>query len=180
MVKPLPQPEHKNARGIPQAPFLESVDEYASDADEAAQLMAQLQDMMRKYQFMEVATRQRKTAFDDQIPNLKQTVESIKFLKSQENSFDTQFNLNETVYAQARIDPVKTVWLWLGAGVMLEYPVDEAIEMTLEKLTAAQRGSEACAEDLEFLRENITTMEVNTARVINWQVAKRAAGLKVN
>ncbi|CAJ0751835.1 14231_t:CDS:2, partial [Entrophospora sp. SA101] len=28
-------------------------------------------------------------------------------------------------------------------------------------------------EDLEFLREQITTMEVNTARVYNWDVKKR-------
>jgi len=175
MVKPLPQPESTNARGIPQAPFLGAVDEYASTEEEAAGLLGKLQEMLKKYQFMEVATRQRQTAFEDQLPNLRETLQAIEFLKTQKKPFDAQFHFNETVYAKANVPPAQTVWLWLGANVMLEYPLDEAAELASSKLEAAERGNDTCTEDLEFLRENITTMEVNTARVINWQVAKRKA-----
>ena len=48
------------------------------------------------------------------------------------------------------------VYLWLGANVMLAYPVDEAAEMLQEKLSAAEASLAICEEDADFLREQIT------------------------
>jgi hypothetical protein len=59
--------------------------------------------------------------------------------------------------------------------VMLEYPLDEARDLLTEKLAKAKQSLKEVNEDLEFLREQITTMEVNTARVYNWDVKKRRA-----
>ncbi len=56
---------------------------------------------------------------------------------------------------------------------MLEYSIEEAIDLLRSKLSAAKESLEICESDLELLRENITTMEVNTARVYNWDVQKR-------
>lgn len=56
---------------------------------------------------------------------------------------------------------------------MLEYPIVEATDLLTSKLKSAQESLKLCEEDLEFLRENITTVEVNTARVYNWDVQKR-------
>lgn len=56
---------------------------------------------------------------------------------------------------------------------MLEYTIEEAIELLKSRLAAAKETLMTAEEDLEFLRENITTMEVNTARVYNWDVQKR-------
>lgn len=56
---------------------------------------------------------------------------------------------------------------------MLEYTTEEAIALLKQRLQAANESLAICEEDLEFLRENITTMEVNTARVYNWDVQKR-------
>jgi hypothetical protein len=42
-----------------------------------------------------------------------------------------------------------------------------------EKLNAAESSLKNCEEDLEFLREQITTLEVATARVYNWDVVER-------
>lgn len=65
------------------------------------------------------------------------------------------------------------MYLWLGANVMLEYTIEEAVKLLQERLDTAKQTLKTCEEDLEFLRENITTMEVNTARVYNWDVQKR-------
>jgi len=51
---------------------------------------------------------------------------------------------------------MEEVYLWLGANVMLAYPLDEAETMLAEKLTAAEASLANCEEDLEFLREQIT------------------------
>ena len=56
---------------------------------------------------------------------------------------------------------------------MLAYPIDEAMELLEGKLSAAKTSMKNCEEDLDFLREQITTMEVATARVYNWDVGMR-------
>ncbi len=56
---------------------------------------------------------------------------------------------------------------------MLEYPLEEAVELLANKLDAAEHNVKGIIEDLEFLREQITVMEVNTARVYNYDVRRR-------
>jgi hypothetical protein len=50
---------------------------------------------------------------------------------------------------------------------MLMYPLEEAITLLSGKLVAAKRNLEETIEDLEWLREQSTVMEVNFARVHN-------------
>lgn len=56
---------------------------------------------------------------------------------------------------------------------MLSYPIPEAITLLTNKLKSAQDNLKAIIEDLEFLREQVTVMEVNTARVFNYDVRRR-------
>ena len=56
----------------------------------------------------------------------------------------------------AEIPPTDEVYLWLGANVMLAYPIDEAEELLEGRLKAAQQSLSNCEEDLDFLREQIT------------------------
>lgn len=50
---------------------------------------------------------------------------------------------------------------------MLTYPLQEAIDLLEGKLSSARKSMEEVIEDLEWLREQITVMEVNFARVHN-------------
>ena len=56
---------------------------------------------------------------------------------------------------------------------MLEYPVDQASALLSEKLNAAKTSLSQVKEDLSFIKEQITTMEVNIARVYNYDVKLR-------
>lgn len=56
---------------------------------------------------------------------------------------------------------------------MLSYKLTEAIQLLGSKLEAAQEGLNTNIEDTEFLREQITVMEVNIARIYNWDVKRR-------
>ena len=106
----------------------------------------------------------------------------------------TTFELNETLYAEAELEDTEVVYLWLGvrplyhprpvstvllteilpqANVMLSYKIPEAIELLATKLTNAEGSLQSLTDDLEFLREQITVMEVNTARLYNWDVVRR-------
>lgn len=56
---------------------------------------------------------------------------------------------------------------------MLSYKLPAAIALLRSKLQGAEKSLASLIEDLEFLREQITIMEVNTARVYNWDVKRR-------
>ena len=56
---------------------------------------------------------------------------------------------------------------------MLSYKLPAAITLLKSKLSVAQTSLDNTIEDLEFLREQLTIMEVNTARVYNWDVKRR-------
>lgn len=61
----------------------------------------------------------------------------------------------------------------IQANVMLSYKIPAAIELLRSKLEVAETSLRNTVEDLEFLREQLTVMEVNTARVYNWDVKRR-------
>ncbi|KAJ5551128.1 hypothetical protein N7461_005826 [Penicillium sp. DV-2018c] len=169
-----------NPRGIPVAPFIDNVSDYVSSRAEVEPTLRSFQEMISKYQFMEVNTQRRGQGLREKIPDIRKTLEMVRFLQMRKESnptadLQTNFELNDTLYARASISPAdaEEVYLWLGANVMLAYPLDEAETMLDEKLNAAESSLRNCEEDLEFLREQITTLEVATARVYNWDVVQR-------
>jgi hypothetical protein len=56
---------------------------------------------------------------------------------------------------------------------MLSYKIPAAISLLQSKLEIAEKSLNTTIEDLEFLREQLTCMEVNMARVYNWDVKRR-------
>ncbi|EAU87397.1 prefoldin subunit [Coprinopsis cinerea okayama7 len=188
--------EEKNPRGIPKAPFIADVEEYLGgpDGDVEATLRT-FQDAIAKYRYMDGSLTQRRASLEEKIPDIKKTLDMVEFIrdrkagksKSEDDEddlddeeddgepqpFKTTFELNDTLYAEAEIQDTDTVYLWLGANVMLSYPIPEAISLLQSKLDAANLTLSNTIEDLEFLREQLTIMEVNTARVYNWDVKRR-------
>jgi len=83
--------------------------------------------------------------------------------------------LADTLYAKATID-LKTqnsVFLWLGANVMMEYPYDEAETLLQANLKNSKSHLTSVIEDLDFLKDQLTISEVNVARVHNYRVQLR-------
>ncbi|KAF2459433.1 Prefoldin subunit-domain-containing protein [Lineolata rhizophorae] len=165
-----------NPRGIPYAPFVDKVEDYVTSRTEVEGTLKNFQEMISKYQFMEMNTQRRAAGLRDKIPDIQKTLDTVRFLKTRKPDADpieTTFELNDTLYAKAEIPHTEEVYLWLGANVMLSYPLPEAETLLISKLETAQRSLANCEEDLDFLREQVTTMEVAVARVYNWDVAQR-------
>ncbi|KAK9460600.1 Prefoldin subunit-domain-containing protein [Lipomyces oligophaga] len=166
-----------NPRGIPQAPFVDVVEDYVRSRDQVESILQSFQEMLSKYKYMEMSTLRRAAGLREKIPDIQKTLDTVRFLdkkrESDDPAIDTTFELNDTLYAKATITATNSVYLWLGANVMLEYPIEEATELLETKLQSAENSLDLCDQDLEFLRENITTVEVNTARVYNWDIQKR-------
>ncbi|KAI6002411.1 Prefoldin subunit-domain-containing protein [Pisolithus orientalis] len=190
--------QDKNPRGIPKAPFIANVEEYIGGPDgDVEGPLKEFQDAIAKYRYMDGSLTQRRKALEDKIPDIRKTLQMVEFLKQRrdrkqkaddqeddleeddENSdgakkpLTTTFELNDTLFAEAQLDDTDTVYLWLGANVMLSYEIPEAITLLRSKLDAAETSLKTAIEDLEFVREQLTVMEVNTARMYNWDVKRR-------
>ncbi|KAG0376305.1 hypothetical protein BGX24_007938 [Mortierella sp. AD032] len=168
-----------NPRGIPKAPFVENVEDHVSEQEPVEIVLKKFQEATAKYKFMEMNHLTRKRNLDAKIPEISKTLEMVRFLESEaaegddSKEIETMYELNDTLFATAKVKPTGKVCLWLGANVMLEYPVAEASELLASKLSSAQKTLKNTEEDLAYLRDQITTMEVNTARVYNWDVKQR-------
>ena len=56
---------------------------------------------------------------------------------------------------------------------MLEYDVNEAKEVLGSHIEQADAKLKTTLESLDYVRDQQTTMEVNMARVYNWDVTRR-------
>lgn len=69
---------------------------------------------------MEMNHLTRKRNLDAKIPEIRKTLEMVQFLESEANNGDdtkeieTMYELNDTLYATAKIKPTGKVCLWLG------------------------------------------------------------------
>ncbi|KAL5479007.1 hypothetical protein ACEPAI_2295 [Sanghuangporus weigelae] len=191
----------KNPRGIPHAPFIADVEAHVGGPDaEVEPVLARFQEALAKYRYMEANLAQRKAAVEAKIPDIRKTLTMVEFLREQregkrtkaddddDDDLDsdeddsssvskkpirTTFELNDTLYAEAELEDSDTVYLWLGADVMLSYKIPEAIELLQSKLKVAEENLANYTTDLEYLKEQTTIMEVNMARVFNWDVKRR-------
>jgi prefoldin subunit 5 len=162
---------------------MSSVSDYVSALADVEPTLHRFQEMISKYQFMEANKQKHAQSLREKIPEMKNSLDTVKFLRRQKakkeesdvQELETTFSLADTLYAKAVVRPVELeeVYLWLGANVMVAYPLGEAEEMLAGKLETARESLKAAEEDLEFLRVQITTLEVATARVYNWDVMEK-------
>ncbi|KAL3739296.1 hypothetical protein ACJRO7_020668 [Eucalyptus globulus] len=77
------------------------------------------------------------------------------------------------MYSRARIEDTNSVCLWLGANVMLEYSCEEATTLLQKNSENAKASLEVLVADLQFLRDQVTIMQVTIAHVYNWDVHQK-------
>ena len=94
----------------------------------------------------------------------------------EEKSVTTNFLISDNIWAKAKIpNATGRVGLWLGANTMVEYTYEEAITLLEKNLRNAEIRLQSASEDLNFCKDQITTTEVNIARVYNQNVANKHA-----
>lgn len=141
-------------------------------------VLAAFQERLQQYKYMELSKKQQLADLNIKIPDIEKNlavISHIELTKESGTPIETNYELDSTLYTKAIVESenLNSVYLWLGAEVMLEYPLDEAVELLNTRLSNNKEQLKTVQEDLEFLRENITTMEVNTARLYNWDVERR-------
>lgn len=95
-----------------------------------------------KYKLFESQFESSKASMRTKLPEIKNAIGILDFLqKNTNNDLKTHFNLADTVHAKGRIPAgLKTVKLWLGANIMVEYSFEEARTLLKKNLDNATQN----------------------------------------
>lgn len=163
---------------IPKAEFIEDLDAFMAKEGSAEVAIEKQQRLYQALKFIEQKLTQRRAKLKHKMPEMEATFASLKQMEAQAalgEPLTTHYELAQSVFAKAKV-PVHEddkVCLWLGANVMLEYPRSEAILLLEDNLKNAKQALVTVTDDMGYLRDQITTTEVNMARVFNWDVKER-------
>uniref|UniRef100_A0A1I7WIS7 Prefoldin subunit 6 n=1 Tax=Heterorhabditis bacteriophora TaxID=37862 RepID=A0A1I7WIS7_HETBA len=88
--------------------------------------------------------------------------------------FETTHLVSEEVYTKAVVPKPDKVSIWLGANVMVEYDLDKAKDLLEKNKNSVTKVVDELTSELAYVKDQITTTEVNIAHVYNYGVKKRA------
>lgn len=124
-----------------------------SENDSSAdKVLRKLDEQHSKYKMMDYNIASRRRKLRQQIPDLVKSLEMIEILKKQTEPKETEFLLSEQVFLKTTMPPTKHVCLWLGANVMLEYPLDDAEVLLKQNMETAAENLKCLEYDQDFLR----------------------------
>lgn len=84
---------------------------------------------------------------------------------------NAQFELTDGIFCEAEADNNGEVYLWLGANTMVKYTLEEALNLLTKNLENAKKNSDTYKKDLLYIKDQMTILEVNYARVHNYKVS---------
>ncbi|CAN0091561.1 unnamed protein product [Scytosiphon promiscuus] len=168
----------KNPRGIPEVVFIDDVVQFLErlGVEEVETPIGAFNELYSKYKLMESNMDKVKQSMKDKVPEIERSLELVKHLQERQakkETVKTNYSLSDTVFAKAELKCDGRVCIWLGASVMVEYTYDEAVGLLEKNLAAALEKKTSTQEDLEFLRNQSITVEVNMARLYNYDVLRR-------
>ena len=153
-------------RGIPEANMVDIT--LITTETEAQQEFIKTEELYRKYKVWENNLESELSMYRANVPPIEETLEMVGFLEmssEKKEPIDTRFKLSDSLFAAARVEDVKNVFLWLGASVMMEFSLKEARELLENNIKAALSKMETIRDDLKYLRTQIETSEVNKSRI---------------
>lgn len=170
--------------GLPTATFVEDVGAFlASKGGGADSVLKELNSNYHNYKILEQQLLQRRVRLQTKLPDIKKALDTVTLLVEKQGSADgvlVDFELHDQVFTKARVKNPESVKLWLGANVMLEYPLAEAQELLTANYETCKANLANNQKELDFLKDNITTTEVTIARVYNHDVAQRKSRAEAN
>ncbi|KAL4443745.1 hypothetical protein ABPG75_011482 [Micractinium tetrahymenae] len=160
---------------VPAAAFMDDVHTFMKGRT-TEEVLTELRTAHQKYKYIEAELVQRKRRLAFKQPEIKKCLEAVNLLlqRSEEGEPTVlDFSLSDQVFARARVADVTSVNLWLGADVMLEYPLQDARALLETQLAGCARQLAVVQWEHEYIKDQLTTTEVSMARVYNWDVQNR-------
>jgi prefoldin subunit 5 len=153
-----------------------SINVYSESGKDIDVVVQEARDTLQRYSHVEQELLQRKQRLSLKQPEIERCLDAVNLLiekQDDEDDVELDFSLADQVYARAKLQKAGYVGLWLGAGVMVEYSLDEAKELLEEQLSSAKKQLETLTKDLEYVRDQVTTSEVTLARIYNHSVGMK-------
>ncbi|CAB3408551.1 unnamed protein product [Caenorhabditis bovis] len=171
--------EKQSHRGVPTMELIEDVSTWLAKekmSPEEAEVV--LREKYSKYKYVESSMNAQKAKYVEKLPEFKNSLEIIKILlekKEKEEPFETTFLLSDDVYTKATVPKPEKVSVWLGANVMVEFELEKAQALLEKNQNTVQTMINDLTHELAFIKDQITTTEVNMAHLVNFVVAQKKA-----
>ncbi|KAF2070916.1 hypothetical protein CYY_007760 [Polysphondylium violaceum] len=163
----------KSASNIPMVPFISNVEDFLKDK-EIESVFKQLQDAYSKYKYFESKLSNNITILTSRSKQLQESLDIVEHVSNKkQDSFAVQYELSEGVYSSATVNEPKSIYLWLGANVMLEYSFEEAKEVLKKNKQSVDKQLKETIQDLGYVKDQITTTDVNVSRVYNYDILQK-------
>lgn len=107
------RPTKTNPRGIPQAPFIEKVEDIVKNPEQDFEnVMKAFQDRLQQYKYMEVSKKQQMSDLNTKIPDIEKNLNIISHIKEKNETLEdsdeddkyleTNYELNDTYIPRPR------------------------------------------------------------------------------
>ncbi|KAI6231288.1 Prefoldin subunit 3 [Aphelenchoides besseyi] len=164
---------------IPKADVVEDVETYLKQQNmslEDAQKF--VEDRYRKYKTVEANMNERTTRLVANLPDFNRALEYISVCRQAQEKGKTEVEMlckvEENSYQRFRITDLQNVVLVLGCNTFAEFSLDEAEKLLKENVSGIEKTLAKLREDLDFVRDQITTSEVAIAHFYNFGVRNKA------
>merc|ERR1711907_553927 len=157
--------EPREGSSIPTQEFIEDVAGHTKKFNTVQEALTAQDTMLSKYRFMEQQMLAQRQALLAKRPDLQRSVNMVEKLIQARDDADAEIPVSEEL----------EVGLWLGANVMVQFPLDEAIVLVRDNLSQCETIIDTLDRDIDFVKDQIVTSEVNIARIYNNDVRERQA-----
>jgi hypothetical protein len=155
--------------GIPEAQFIDDIAAVAPTIEAANALLREKQELLSKYRMLESHLIEKSQTFKRSRPDLVDDLTSVQKLQTPACQAEpiTHFQIADGLYGTAKIKNDGVVALWLGANLMVEYPLADAEALLQSRLNGINAQITEIENNLIFLRNQIITTEVTISRLAN-------------
>lgn len=159
--------------GIPKAEFIEDMAAYAATVEKAKELFQEKQELLTKYRILEQHLIEKRQQLKGNRPDVAGNLDAVRKIASAnyQNEPVTHFQIADGLYGTAKLKNDQKVSLWLGANLLVEYPLEEAEELLSNNLDKLDNQIKEVESNLVFLRDQIITTEVTVSRLTNHIIA---------
>ena len=160
---------------VPKAQFFEDIPKFVKESGKGVdELLGEVNGTLQRYRHVEQQLQEKKVRLTSKKPEIEKCLDAINLLiekRDEDEDLDVDFSLADQVYARAKIQKdAGYVGLWLGAGVMVEYGLEEAKGLLEEQLVAVRKQLEDLEDDWGYVADQTTTTQVRNEdlpRVLN-------------
>lgn len=108
-----------NFKEMPEARFIENVEEFVGERD-VTEVVGALQDLHARYKYLESGHLSQKESLKVKLPDIEGALDLVRYLQAKKaeatgTPLEVKYNLSENVYANAEV-PVESgkILLWIG------------------------------------------------------------------